>query len=62
MVAEDKGNDEEGHAEEHSDTGDEMDEVVDFLRDGGLARVQTRSQASNTTHDLAIKSKMYCSK
>lgn len=52
VVSEDKGNDEEGNTKEHSHAGNQMDEMVNFFSDWGLAGVQSRSQASNTTHHL----------
>jgi hypothetical protein len=54
MVAEDESNDEEGHTQEDSHTSDQVDEMVDFLGDGGLAGAQTGGQASNTSHDSVV--------
>lgn len=55
VVSENEGNNEEGNSEEDSHASDQVDEMVDFLSDGGLSRVQSRSQASNTSHYLDIK-------
>lgn len=52
MVSENEGDDEEGDSKEHCDTSDEMDEMMDFLRDGSLARVQTRGQTGDAAHYL----------
>ena len=54
MVSEDESDEEEGHSEEDSDSGDEVDEVVDFLGDGCLASVQPRGQTGNTAHHSIV--------
>jgi len=54
VVAHGEGYDEEGNSEEHSNTSDECDEVVDFLGDGSFASLQPRSQAGDSTHHSLI--------
>jgi hypothetical protein len=54
MVAEDESNDEESHTQEDGHASDQVDEMVDFLGDGGLAGAQTGGQASNTSHDGVV--------
>lgn len=50
MVAEGEGDDKEGDSKEHSDASDDVDEMVDFLGNGGLSGVQTWGEPSNTAH------------
>lgn len=52
VVAEDKGDDEEGDTEEDGHASDQVNEVVDLLGNGRLSRVQTGSQTSDTSHYL----------
>lgn len=52
MVAEDESDDKEGDPEENCHSRDEMDEVVDLLGDGGLARVQAGSETCDAAHHL----------
>ena len=47
VVAEDEGDDEEGDSEEDGDTGDDVDEVLDLLGNGGLATLKSGGQSSN---------------
>jgi len=54
VVAEDESNDEEGNAQEDGHASDQVDEMVDFLGDGGFSSVQTGSQTSNTSHDSVV--------
>lgn len=55
MVAEDKSDDEERNSQEDGDASDQVDEVVDFLRDGGLSRVESRGQTGDAAHYLWTK-------
>lgn len=50
VVAECEGDDEERDSQEHGDAGDDVDEVMDLLGDGGLSGVQARGEPGNTTH------------
>ena len=54
MVTQDESYNKEGNTKEHSYTSNQMDEMVDFLSNGCLSSVQTRSQTSNTTHHSVI--------
>lgn len=54
MVAQNECNDEEGDTQEYGHTGDQVDEMVDFLCNRGFASVQTGGQASNTSHNSVI--------
>lgn len=54
MVAQDESNHEESHTQEDGHTSDQVDEMVDFLGDGGLASVQTGGQTSDTSHDSVV--------
>ena len=47
VVAEDEGDDEEGDSEEDGDAGDDVDEVLNLLGDGGLATLKSGGQAGN---------------
>ena len=47
VVAEDEGDDEEGDSEEDGDAGDDVDEVLDLLGDGGLASLKSGGEAGN---------------
>lgn len=40
MVAKNESNHEEGNSKEHSDASNQVDEVMDFLRNRGLSSVQ----------------------
>ncbi len=53
-VAQDDGQDEEGHAQEHGHAGDDLDEVLDLLGDGRLTHFQTRRQRRNAAHHCPI--------
>ena len=55
-VAQNEGNNEEGHAEEDRDRGDDVDEVCDLACYWRLANLQATSQVGNTTHHCAISS------
>lgn len=50
MVAQNKSNSEEGYTQKHSNTSDQMDEMVDFFGNGSFTGVQTWRQTSDTTH------------
>lgn len=50
MVAECKSNDKEGDSQEHSDSGNDVDEMVDLLGNRRLSCVQTRGQTGDTAH------------
>ena len=54
VVAEDEGDDEEADAKEDSDGGDDVDEVLDFLGNGGLTTLQTRGESSDSSHDCVV--------
>lgn len=54
VVAEDEGDDEEGDAKEDGHTGDQVDEVMDLLGDGGLAGVETRGQTGDPAHGRLV--------
>ena len=54
VVAEDEGDDEEADAKEDSDGGDDVDEVLDLLGDGGLPTLQTRCESSDSSHDCVV--------
>lgn len=54
MVAQNEGNHEEGNAQEYSNAGNQVNEMVNFLSNWSLAGVQTRCQTSNTAHDGVI--------
>ena len=47
VVAQDECNDEETDAKEDGDGGDDVDEVLDLLGDGGLATLKSGGQAGN---------------
>merc|ERR1719486_37927 len=50
VVTQDEGNDEEADTEEDSDPGDDVDEVLDLLGNGGLTSLQTGGKSSNPAH------------
>ena len=54
VVAEDEGDDEEADAKEDSDSGDDVDEVLDLLGNGGLINLQTRCESSDSSHDCVV--------
>ena len=54
VVAEDEGDDEEADAKEDSDGGDDVDEVLDLLGNGGLSTLQTRCESSDSSHDCVV--------
>ena len=54
VVAEDEGDDEEADAKEDSDGGDDVDEVLDLLGNGGLTTLQTRCESSDSSHDCVV--------
>ena len=54
VVAEDEGDDEEADAKEDSDSGDDVDEVLDLLGNGGLTNLQTRCESSDSSHDCVV--------
>ena len=49
-VVEEETDDEEGDAEEHGHTGDDVDKVGDLPGDGGLAHLQSAGQVGDTAH------------
>jgi hypothetical protein len=54
VIAEYESNDEERNTKKHSNTSDQLDEVMDLLGYWCLSSVQARSQSSNTTHDCVV--------
>ena len=54
VVAEDEGDDEEADAKEDSDGGDDVDEVLDLLGNGGLATLKSRDESSNPAHHCVV--------
>lgn len=54
LVAEDEGNDEERDTEEHSDAGDEVDEMFDLSRYRRLTHLQAGRQVRNASHHCTI--------
>ncbi len=54
VVAEDEGDDEEGHAQEYRHARDDVDEVSDLARDRSLAHLETRRQVGNAAHHGAV--------
>ena len=49
-VVEEETDDEEGDAEEHGHTGDDVDKVGNLPGDGGLAHLQSAGQVGDTAH------------
>ena len=54
LVAEREGDDEEGDAEEAGHSGDDVDEMFDFLGDGSLSAAQSGSQSGDAAHDRVV--------
>lgn len=54
MVAQNECNNEECNAQEDSNAGDQMNEMVDFLCNWCFACVQTGCQTGNTSHNSVI--------
>lgn len=50
LVAQGQRNDEEGDAQEHGHSGDDVDEMFNLFGDGRLSATQSGSQSSNTAH------------
>ena len=54
VVAKDEGNDEEADTEEDGDSGDDVDEMLNFLGNGSLSSLKTRSKSSNPAHHSVV--------
>ena len=54
VMAEDEGDDEEADAKEDSDGGDDVDEVLYLLGNGGLTTLQTGCESSDSSHDCVV--------
>ena len=54
LVAQRERNDEEGDAEEYGNSGDDVDEMFNFLSDGSLSATQSGSQSSDATHHSVV--------
>ena len=53
-IAEDEGDDEERDAEEHSNAGNEVDEMLDLLGNWRLSHFQAGGQVGDAAHDSAV--------
>lgn len=53
-VAEDEGEDEEGHAQEDGHARDQVDEVLDLLGNRGLSGFKAGGQGGDPPHDRAV--------
>ena len=54
VVAQDEGDYEEADAKEDGDGGDDVDEVLDLLGNGGLATLKSRDESSNPAHHCVV--------
>ena len=54
VVAQDEGDYEETDAKEDGDGGDDVDEVLYLLGDGGLATLKSRDESSNPAHHRVV--------
>ena len=54
VVAEDKGDDEEGDPEEDGHPGDDVDKVGNLLGNRGLTRFQADGEAGNAAHHCVV--------
>ena len=54
VVAEDKSHDEESDTEENGNTGDDVDEMLDFLGDGRVTGVDVGGEGGDAAHDGVV--------
>ena len=54
VVAENEGHDEESDTEEDGNTGNDVDEMLDFLGDGRVTGVNVGSEGSDAAHDGVV--------
>ena len=54
VVAEDESHNEESDTEENGNTGDDVDEMLDFLGDGRVTGVDVGGEGGDAAHDGVV--------
>ena len=54
MISENECKNEESNTKENSNTGNNVDEMFNFLSDWGVSRVDICGQSSDTSHDSIV--------
>ena len=54
VVAEDESHNEESNSEENGNTGDDVDEMLDFLGDGRVTGVDVGGEGGDAAHDGVV--------